>query len=300
MRFAGEPEPAPKEKPMQQIEPRVAVPLRMAPLAATLLLLAVLVPAQEPRAARSVHLRYEAPEATVFYNELRVDESVANSYFMACGFRQGYFGIQELRPGRQKVVLFSVWDPGSQNDAGKVAAEQRVEDLYHADDVLVRRFGGEGTGGQSFFNYDWKIGETYRFLVRAAVEGNKTAFAAYFFLPETGAWKHLATFRTITGGKSLSGYYSFIEDFRRDGASPHERRSAQFGNGWVKGLDGGWIPLVRAQFTADRTPLDNIDAGTRGGQFYLATGGDTQKHTELQAHIERLAGQAKPPEVPAP
>ena len=39
--------------------------------------------------------------------------------------------------------------------------------LYHADDVLAKRFGGEGTGGQSFFHYPWKVGQTYRFLVKA-------------------------------------------------------------------------------------------------------------------------------------
>src|SRR5581483_9918962 len=105
-----------------------------------LFLLPMIVSAQAPRAARSVHLRYEAPEATVFYNELRVEESVPGSYFMACGFKQGYFGIQELGPGRKKVVLFSVWDPGTQNDPNKVSADQRVEEIYRASDVIVRRF----------------------------------------------------------------------------------------------------------------------------------------------------------------
>src|ERR1700678_1099199 len=94
----------------------------------------------EPRAARSVHLRYQGPDATAFYNEVTVEESVPGSYFMACGFHQGYFGIQELRPGQDRVVLFSVWDPGTQNNQGSVPAGQRVEELYHADDVTVRRF----------------------------------------------------------------------------------------------------------------------------------------------------------------
>jgi hypothetical protein len=123
-------------------------------------------PSAEPLAARSVHLRYQAPEATAFYNEVTVDESVPGSYFMACGFHQGYFGIQELRPGQDRVVIFSVWDPGTQNNAGSVPADRRVEDLYHADDVQVRRFGGEGTGGQSFFKYPWKTGQTYGFWWR--------------------------------------------------------------------------------------------------------------------------------------
>ena len=255
-------------------------------------------PAPAPRAARSVHLRYPAPEAVAFYNEVTVGESVPNSYFMACGFKQGYFGIQEFVPGRDRRVLFSVWDPGKQDDPSSVAPEQRVELLFQAPDVVVRRFGGEGTGGQSFFTYNWKSGETYRFLVQATPEGNKTAFAAYFFLNETQQWKHLVTFRTITGGKPLSNYYSFIEDFRRDGKSPHERRNARFGNGWVKTVDGAWQELTTATFTADRTQLDNIDAGVEGKDFYLATGGDTVKHTELTSSFQRPASGKPAPQLP--
>jgi len=159
------------------------------------------------------------------------------------------------------------------------------------------RFGGEGTGGQSFFNYDWKIGQTYKFMVQATVESDKTSFAAWFFLNETKVWKHLATFRTITGGAPLSGFYSFIEDFRRDGKSLRERRAARFGNGWARGADGVWTALTEARFTADATPVDNIDAGVRNDDFYLATGGDTAKHTELQSTIRRPLGNHRPPEI---
>src|SRR5947199_6598223 len=67
-----------------------------------------------PRAARSVHLHYPAPEAVLFYNEVTVAESPPGTYFCACGFSHGYFGIQELANG-DHVVLFSVWDPGNQN-----------------------------------------------------------------------------------------------------------------------------------------------------------------------------------------
>jgi hypothetical protein len=254
--------------------------------------------AEAPRAARSVHLRYPAPEGTAFYNEVTVDESVPSSYFMACGFRHGYFGIQEFAPGRPRRVLFSIWDPGDQNDPNSVKTEERVEVLYNAPDVTVRRFGGEGTGGQSFFAYEWKPGETYRFLVKATPEGNKTAFAAYFRINETGQWKHLVTFRTITSGKHLSNYYSFIEDFRRDGKSPHERRSGRFGNGWVQTAGGEWTELTTAIFTADPTPLDNIDAGARDGVFYMATGGETVKKTELKSEIQRPAAGRRPADLP--
>jgi hypothetical protein len=79
-------------------------------------------PTQPPRAARSVHLAYVAPESTVFYNELTVEKSVPGSYSMACGFNHGYFGIQEQGKG-QKVVIFSVWDPTKGDTPGAVPIE---------------------------------------------------------------------------------------------------------------------------------------------------------------------------------
>ena len=175
-----------------------------------------------PRAARSVHLAWQAPEAAAFYNELKVEESVPGSYFMAAGFRHGYFGIQEQVNGR-KVVIFSVWDPTKGNNSNSVPEDERVEILFKADDVVARRFGGEGTGAQSFFEYPWKIGETCRFLVKAKSEEGKTAYSSYFWLPEKNSWKHLVTFRTRSDGDLLKGLYSFIEDFRRDTKSATNR-----------------------------------------------------------------------------
>ncbi|HUT93006.1 MAG TPA: DUF3472 domain-containing protein [Thermoguttaceae bacterium] len=255
---------------------------------------------QPPRAARSVHLGYSAPGATAFYNELTVERSVPGSYFMACGFRHGYFGIQELVNGK-KVVIFSVWDPTKGDDPNAVAKEHRVDVLYKADDVIARRFGGEGTGGQSFFHYDWKIGETCRFLVKAAVSEEKTAYAAYFFLSESETWKHLVTFRTFAGGDRLQGLYSFIEDFRRDGKSANEVRRAVFGNGWVYGAGGRWEPLVKARFTASGATWEakeTIDAGVLQDRFFLQTGGDTKTTTPLGTMMERHTGDRAPPQIP--
>ena len=253
-----------------------------------------------PRAARSVHLSYAGPKADMFYNELTVEKSVAGSYFMACGFRHGYFGIQEQGQGR-KVVLFSVWDPGKGDNPNQVPEKERVEVLYHAADVVARRFGGEGTGGQSFFQYSWKVGETYRFLVKAATAENKTSFAAYFYLPEKKTWKHLVTFRTIAGGARLESPYSFIEDFRRDGQSANEVRRALFGNAWVGDSNGSWTPLEKARFTASGASWeakDTIDAGAVRDRFYLQTGGDTHAGMKLNGWIACHGHGKQPPELP--
>jgi hypothetical protein len=243
---------------------------------------------KEFRAARSVHLGYPAPEGLLFYNEVVVEESVNGSYFMACGWNTGYFGIQQLGGAEDKVVLFSVWDPTKGDDPNAVKTEDRVEVLFQADDVRIKRFGGEGTGGQCMWKHNWPIGQTNRFLIAAKVEEQKTAYTAWFGSGNE-AWKKLATFRVRTGGKPLSGYYSFIEDFRRDGKSAQELRRARFGNGWVRQTAGKWTPLTRARFTASNAEWEskeNIDAGLEGAWFYLATGGKIKSSRELKTVIE--------------
>ncbi len=230
-------------------------------------------------ACRSVHLVYSAGEGTAFYNEVTVERSAPGTYFCACGWNKGYFGIQELGNGK-KVVLFSVWD-SNQNDPKAVGEDKRVKLLHKDDKVRIGRFGGEGTGGQSFLDYDWKVGDTYRFLVTAKVNGERSEYAAFLYLNEDRKWKHLATFSTLTGGKKLSGYYSFVEDFKRDRVSTTKPRRARFGNTWIKTPDDKWQAITQARFSADRNPVTNINAGAREGRFYLVTGGET-KNTDVK------------------
>ncbi len=170
------------------------------------------------RAARAVHLGYPAPEATAFYLEMSVEESTPGSYFMACGWNTGYFDIQELA-NRKKVILFSVWDPTAGDDPDAVKPEDHVEVLHTGAEARIRRFGGEGTGGPCMADFDWQPGQTNRFLVIASLQNNKTAYAGWLWLPDRGEWKHLVTFRTRTGGRALTGLYSFVEDFRREDRS---------------------------------------------------------------------------------
>ncbi len=237
-------------------------------------------------ACRSVHLVFPAPEGTAFYNEVTVEKSSEGTYFCVCGFDQGYFGIQEQRPGK-KVVIFSVWDPGKQDDPNSVDPAKRVKLVTKDEAVRVGRFGNEGTGGQSFLDLDWKPGETYRFLVMAKPDGDRTSFTASIAPPGATAWRPLATFSTLAKGKLLGGYYSFIEDFRRNKVSATIERRATFGGGYVRDKEGRWLPLAKAKFTADRNPALTIDAGVEGDRFALATGGMVEnKHTKLGNSME--------------
>lgn len=259
----------------------------------------------KPKAARSVHLGYTIPppdsgkaEVNAFYGEATIEQSTRASYFMCCGFRTGYFGIQELGNG-SKVVIFSVWDPGKQNDPNSVKDEDRVKVLYEGEGVKVSRFGGEGTGGKSIFPFTWKLGETQRFLVTCTADGTASVYSGYFFVNETQQWKKLATFQTTALKSHMTGLYSFVEDFRRDGKSISEERRARYGNGWVRTLDGKWRPLLKAKFTGDATQLENNDAGVSPeGDFYLATGGEAKRTRDLNSTIERAAKNSEPPKLP--
>lgn len=247
-------------------------------------------------ACRSVHLQYPAAKGVAFYNEMTVEESAPGTYFMACGWDKGYFGIQEQGRGK-KVAIFSVWDSGN-NDPNATAADDRVKLLYKDDAVRTGRFGGEGSGGQSFMDLDWKVGDTYRFLVTATPNEKRTEYTGYLRGPKDAEWKRLVTFSTVTGGKPLSGYYSFVEDFKRDRESTTKVRKASYGNGWVRTTENTWVPLDRARFTADSNPATNIDAGSNSGRYFLITGGKTENAgTKLRAEIPLPA--RKDPHPPA-
>ncbi|HEV8544522.1 MAG TPA: DUF3472 domain-containing protein [Verrucomicrobiae bacterium] len=241
----------------------------------------------QPRAARSVHLGWPGPEAEIFCNSMVVDRSVPGSYFMACGWDTGYFGIQELGDGK-KVIIFSVWDPTKGNDPNKVESEQRVECLFNDPEMRIKRFGGEGTGGQCIGDFSWKTGETNRFLVRAVVEEPKTSYSGFVY--QNGQWRKLVTFRTRTDGRHLKGLYSFIEDFRRDFKSAQEARKARFGQGWVRSAGGDWVALARGRFTASGATWearDSINAGLNENWFFLATGGEIRETLPLRSLLER-------------
>ncbi len=260
------------------------------------------------RAARSVHLQWSTAECEAFYVEAKVVQSTGGTYVSAIGWSGGYFGIQELRDGK-KVAIFSVWDPTKGDDPKAVKPEERVELLHEGAGVRIKRFGGEGTGGQCMTDFPWAVGETVRFLVRAEVQdaagiaGGKTAYSGWIFDPTQKAWRHLVTFRTRNAGKWLRGLYSFVEDFRRDTKSADDVRRAEFGNAWMKTRTGEWQAVTQAKFTASRADWearDTINAGPAGDGFFLATGGDTQRTTELTSTMKaQSAPKAAPRDLPA-
>ncbi len=273
----------------------------MTSLFALALLLAPADESLKDKACRSVHLGYPGKNASAFYNEVTVRQTAPGTYFCAIGWDKGYFGIQELGDGKH-LAIFSVWDDDKENDPKAVPDEQRVKLIHQGQKVRIGRFGGEGTGGQSFFDLAWKKDQSYGFLVTAKPDGKRTEYAGYLFDPEKSAWFHMVTFSTITGGKKMSGFYSFVEDFKRNGKSAKITREALYSNAWIAEINeeqADWKPVQKAKFTGDRNPVMNVDARREGTGYILATGGDlTNKGTPLfQSLPERPAG--KNPNIPS-
>ena len=257
------------------------------------------------RNAASVHLKYpvaDSVKTVSFYNEITVPAGFdpIHTYYMACGFARGYFGIQ-VNSEKERRVIFSVWDAGSEAvDRNKVGAENRVVLLAKGDSVITNDFGNEGTGGHSHLVYPWKTETTYKFLVTALTDSasQTTIYSGYFYIPEKQKWKLIASFSAPKDGKNLRGLYSFSENFV--GINGQLERKALFGNQWIQnGANGQWQELTEARFSYDVTGKmgDRIDYGagvTASGAFELWHGGFKNATANYGQAINRPALQNKP------
>ena len=107
------------------------------------------------RRGPSVHLNYSLPNEQIewFYNEIVVPEEgdIPSSYYMACGFGEGYFGIQNNSPHPRRV-LFSVWSPYVTDNPSEIPDSMRVTLVKKGANVKTNDFGNEGSGGQSYMH----------------------------------------------------------------------------------------------------------------------------------------------------
>ena len=249
------------------------------------------------RYAPSIHLSYKpSPKAQLYYNEIEVTESVPGSFFMAIGFNQGYFGIQETNQGK-KWFLFSIWDSNS-HDKNAQIADKRVKVIHQDPKTRAQRFGGEGSGGQSFYDYDWKVGERVKFCLKIEDKGDRRHYSAYIYLSQEKRWVHMLTFASIAPQPHLSRFHSFVEDFKRDFASFHKHRGMKVFNSWIKDLEGNWHYATDARFTRDGNPHTNITTFTDGNAFYFGTGGKVDKEVKPGSMIKREAIKSPPTDLP--
>lgn len=255
------------------------------------------------RRGPSVHLGYTLPKEDVewFYNEVTVPEEgdIPSSYYMACGFGQGYFGMQNNSPHKRRV-LFSVWSPYETDNAAEIPDSLRVVLLKKGENVKVQDFGNEGSGGQSYMHYDWKAGECCRFLMGIRPDGNgNTVYTAYFFDNAKGKWQLVASFRRPKITTWYTGAHSFLENFNP--VMGYINRKACYGNQWARTVDGKWVPVTKARFTCDATGhhkqrLD-YSGGVEGDSFFLTMGGFFNDYLNSGTTFERAGNVTEAPEI---
>lgn len=252
------------------------------------------------RRGPSVHFRYGVPDTDIkyYYNEVTVPEGedVIGSYFMANGFGQGYFGMQ-VNGESERRVLFSVWSPYVTDNPAEIPESQRITLLGNGQGVTIGEFGNEGSGGQSYLNYDWQTDTTYRFLLKGEPSGpNTTDYTAYFYAPELGEWRLIASFRRPDTNTYLTDFYSFLENFNTSTGS--RTRRGTFGNQWVHDASGNWHEVTEATFTYDATADAGIRLDYKGGmednRFYLENCGFFNDNTEYGTVFNRSANGTEP------
>jgi len=231
----------------------------------------------ERRNAASVHFSYPIPkedQVEWFLNQVEAQTTPTHSFYMACGFHRGYFGMQVNSPTERRVI-FSVWDSGSEaTDRGKVGNENRVKLLRKGQGVVAGDFGNEGTGGHSHMVYPWKQGETYQFALHAEPKDGSTVYTAYFKPKKQKDWLLIASFRAPKDGSYLKGLHSFNENFW--GTNGNLQRLALYGPACVRLSNGEWKDLATARFTHDgHGKVNRRDYYLRaeGNRFALSNGG---------------------------
>ncbi len=256
------------------------------------------------RRGPSVHLNYDISEAGKeiewFYNEITVPvgEDPIGSYFMANGFGEGYFGIQVNSPTERRI-LFSVWSPFNTDDPKQIPDDKKIKMLKKGKDVHTGEFGNEGSGGQSYLKYNWKAGNTYKFLLRGQpTDDNHTIYTAYFFAPEQNKWMLVASFSRPATNTWLTRLHSFLENF--DPATGHISRKAFYQNQWIRDENGNWKAISKVTFTGDATAnkgyrLD-YSGGEDNGRFFLRNCGFFNNNTVLKTKFEHTAS-ATPPVI---
>jgi hypothetical protein len=249
------------------------------------------------RRGPSVHLNYKVPESTgdilYYYNEITIPENndVLGSYFMANGFAQGYFGMQ-VNSETERRILFSVWSPYKTDNPNDIPKEQRIQMLKKGEGVHTGKFGNEGSGGQSYYKFMWKAGNTYKFLLKGIPTGNgETDFTAWFFAPEVNKWKLIASFRRPKTDTYLTRFHSFLENFRTETGCL--TRKGKYSNQWVYNTAGNWIEITKMKFTADATAKKesrmDYSGGAEGQSFFMKNCGFFNETTTINSYFEREA-----------
>ncbi|HRX12826.1 MAG TPA: DUF3472 domain-containing protein, partial [Draconibacterium sp.] len=120
---------------------------------------------------------------------------------------------------------------------------------------------------------------------------NATDFTAWFFAPEVGTWKLIASFRRPKTDTYLTHLYSFLENFYTE--TGNVERSGLYSNQWIYNAENKWVELTKIKFTADATARKESRMDYAGGvvnnSFFLKNCGFFGETTTIDSYFERSA-----------
>ncbi len=251
------------------------------------------------RRGPSVHMGYELPKGEdieYFYSEVTVPKGrdVESTYFMLTGFAEGYMGIQSIghdKDRAERKVLFSVWSPFTTDNPNDIPDSLHVKVLAKGEGVTAQNFGNEGSGKQSFMNYPWKPGKTYKTLVRVQPDGKGNTIYTGYFCNEKGQWMLLSRLLRPKTDTYCKGAHSFLECFVPE--TSYMTRSVIFKNQWARDKHGVWHEITNARFTCDATGLSGVRAdmcgGVKNNAFMLQNCGFINQTTPYRSSFTRKA-----------
>lgn len=225
------------------------------------------------------------------YSEMQVADScdVVGSYYCALDFNSGSFGLQRLSEEDRRVV-FSAWSAVMPKPKNKVSSDASVMLIAKGDSTFVEDLNEGGEGKVCYVRYNWRTGETYKFLIRAEkADSLFSDYSAYFYTPERNSWIYISTLRCPSGKALFPSIYAFVENFLPDeGFRMHK---AFFSNFWFRNRDDGlWKNANKVRFSFDDTGRRGIrldfDGGIERQMFYLRTGGFFGNGTRVERHLE--------------
>ena len=193
----------------------------------------------------SVHLsnwrnsKSDAPKGAVYdwcYQEVMMPATsdIIGTYVMSLGVLSGYMGIQMNgydENGQSKhEVLYSMWDDGSTDEDPDLPMYCRASVVDHDPKATVNRFGGEGTGMQTYYRgHHWECGTYVQFLTNCrpetatyttvvnGVEQTHTQqnmlVSTWFNAQDGKGWQYMSTLRLPNNNRYFDSWYSFLENY---------------------------------------------------------------------------------------
>lgn len=241
-------------------------------------------------AASSVHLNWDGArgEVKAIKVQCKVLQSAAGSYFSLIGFNGGYIGVQDVETsaGRFPRCIFSLWDRAGNPSARYVGADVRVE-----------RFSGEGEGMKMMDDtFGWTVGVPVSCVVVQVPSGSGRLYGG--FVNNGTGWKHIGSIH-VDGADAFGGFYSFVEDFKRDGGFANEVRAGGFDDVWLMCRAHRWYPATGCTFTQSTAPnesLETVDSQpfTQSGRT-LETGGNLAGQSKIGQYFHLSPGEGGRP-----